>query len=88
MHSEGGEEWNGKAGEEDCLDFGHRARGPSSLWESGNVVSEGGVVDLVHEDTEEGIDLGGVDWPDPRAGTTCRCGYGSSVMNTDLYLRK
>ena len=36
----------------------HRARGPSPLWERRNVASEGGVVDLVNEGSEEG---GGVD---------------------------
>ena len=36
----------------------HRARGPSPLWERRNVASEGGVVDLVNEDLEEGGGVG------------------------------
>lgn len=32
----------------------HRARGPSPLRESGNVVSKRGVIDLVDKDAEEG----------------------------------
>ena len=36
----------------------HRARCPSPLWERGNVSSEGGVVNLVNEDPEEGGGVG------------------------------
>jgi hypothetical protein len=34
------------------LDYDARRAGP--LWEAGNIVSEGGVVDLVKKDAEEG----------------------------------
>ena len=35
----------------------HRGRGPVPLWEGRNIVSEGGVVDLVNKDAEEGSSL-------------------------------
>ena len=50
---EGGEKCNDKTRIEDGLDFDYRARGACPLWEGGSIVSKGGVVDLVDENTEE-----------------------------------
>ena len=54
---EGGEKCGGETGVEDGLDLDNRMRSPGSLWEGGNVVSKGGVVDLVDKDTEESDSL-------------------------------
>jgi hypothetical protein len=51
---EGGEEGSGKTCEEDGLDMDHRGGGPVHCGRVGTFVSEGGVVDLVNEDAEEG----------------------------------
>ena len=51
---EGGEQGDDETGEENCLDINHRAWRTRPLRERGGVVSEGGVVDLVDEDFEEG----------------------------------
>jgi hypothetical protein len=50
----GGEEGSGKASEKDGLDLDKRLRRSVPLWESGNVVSERGVIDFVDKDAEEG----------------------------------
>ena len=50
---EGGEEGGGKTGVENGLDLDYRAKRACPLWEGGSVVSKGGIVDLVDEDTEE-----------------------------------
>ena len=50
---EGREKCSGETGVKDGLDLDYRARRACPLWEGGSVVSEGGVVDLVDEDTEE-----------------------------------
>ena len=49
---EGGEEGGGETCVEDGLDLDDWGTVP--LWEGGSVVSEGGIVDLVDKDTEEG----------------------------------
>ena len=56
-YQEGGEEGSSKAGEEDCFDVDHRVGWAGPLWEDGNVVSEGGIVDLVNQDAEESCSL-------------------------------
>ena len=50
---EGREKGSGETGVEDGLDLDYRVRRAGPLWEGGSVVSEGGIVDLVDEDTEE-----------------------------------
>jgi len=54
---EGGEERGGKTCEEDRLDLDYCPGRAGPLWEGGSVVSEGSVVDLVDEDTEESCGL-------------------------------
>ena len=54
---EGGEQGDDETGEEDCLDIDQRARRTRPLRKRGNVTSEGGVVDLVDQDSEEGSGL-------------------------------
>ena len=54
---ERGEKCGGETGVEDGLDLDYRARRTCPLWEGRGVVSEGGIVDLVDEDTEEGDSL-------------------------------
>ena len=39
------------------MDLDDRGRRTVPLWESGNIVSEGGVIDLVDEDAKEGGSL-------------------------------
>jgi hypothetical protein len=66
------------------LDVDHRRRRAGPLWESGNVVSESSVVNLVDEDAEEsggfvawvGFELG-VDLDDERRGD---CGEQTSLL--------
>ena len=50
---EGGEERSGEACEQDGLDLNYRVWGSCPLWESGNVVAECGVVDLVNQDAQQ-----------------------------------
>ena len=54
---EGGKERDGESSEEDRLNLNHRTGWAGPLWEGGNVVSEGGVVRLVDENTKEGGSL-------------------------------
>jgi len=54
---EGGEEGSGEARVKDSLDLDDHVWGTGPLREGGRVVSEGGIVDLVDEDTEEGGSL-------------------------------
>ena len=49
----GGEERDGETREEDGLDVDHHVGRARPLWEGRHVVAEGGVIDLVNEDTEE-----------------------------------
>jgi hypothetical protein len=55
---EGGKEGSGETREEDGLDVDDRAGRACPLWEGGDVISEGGVIDLIDKDTEEGGGLG------------------------------
>ena len=50
---EGGEQRSGETREEDYLNLYDRVCGTSPLWGGGNIIAEGGVVDLVNQDTEE-----------------------------------
>ena len=50
---EGREKGSGETGVEDGLDLDYRVRRAGPLCEGGSVVSAGGIVDLVDEDTEE-----------------------------------
>jgi hypothetical protein len=47
----GGEEQSGETHEENNLDLDYQVGRACPLWEGGNVVAEGGVVDLVDNDT-------------------------------------
>ena len=49
---EGRKERNGETGEEDGLDLDNCLGRTGPLWESGNIVSKGGVVDLVEKDAK------------------------------------
>ena len=51
---EGREKGSSETRVQDGLDLDDRGRRTRPLWEGGSVVSEGGIVDLVDEDTEEG----------------------------------
>ena len=50
---ESGEERSGKTGVQDVLNLDRRSRRADPLWQSGDVATKGGIVDLVDEDTEE-----------------------------------
>ena len=54
---EGGEKCGGETRVKDGLGLDDRVRRACPLWESGGVVSEGGIVDLVDENTEESSSL-------------------------------
>ena len=75
---EGRKKGSSETCEEDCLNLDSRAWGTSPLWDRRNVAAEGGVVNLVDEDTEEGRGLvvrirleSGVDLDD-EGGGYCR----------------
>ena len=51
---EGREKGSSETRVQDGLDLDDRGRRAGPLWEGGSVVSEGGIVDLVDEDAEEG----------------------------------
>jgi hypothetical protein len=72
---EGGEQRSSETREEDRLDVDYCAGGAGPLWECRNIVSEGGVIDLVKKNAEESsgdvvrvlLDVG-VDLDDERGG--------------------
>ena len=51
---EGGEEGSGKARVKNGLDLNNRTRGAGPLWNSGSFGTEGSVINLMDEDSEEG----------------------------------
>jgi len=51
---ESGEERGGKAGVQDALNLDRRSWRAGPLWQSGDIATEGGIVDLVDQDTKEG----------------------------------
>ena len=54
---EGRKEGDCEAGEENGLDLDYGTGRAGPLWESGNIISEGGVVNLVDKDAKEGNGL-------------------------------
>jgi len=81
---EGGEEGSGEACVEDGLDLDDHVWGTGPLWKGGRVVSEGGVVDLVDEDTEEGDGLVVRVGPELRLDIDDECG-GDGGEQTSLW---
>jgi len=54
---EGRDERGGKASKKDCLDLNKCLGRAVPLWEGWRVIPEGGVIDLINENTEEGSSL-------------------------------
>ena len=50
---QGGEEGSSKACKEEGLDMDHRGGRAVPLWRSWNIISEGGIINLVDKDAEE-----------------------------------
>jgi len=80
---EGREEGCRETREEDGLDLNDGARRTSPLRKSGRIVPEGGVIDLVDKDTEEGGGLVVRVWLEMRVDLDDECG-GNGREQTSL----